>query len=69
MSRRLTRSARRGVDSLFGCFAVEVFVVCFRIGTGMVYDAVPMIRRRIERIELQRDVTGINDIVIHPSRY
>src|ERR1017187_8563924 len=68
MSRRLTRSARRGVDSLFRCFAVEVFVVCLRIGTGVVYDAVPMIRRRIERIELQWDIAGIDDVVFHPTR-
>src|SRR5665213_2233653 len=64
----LTRSPRRTVDSLFSCFAVEVLVVGFRIGTGMVYDAVPMIRRRIKRIELQWDIAGIDDVVIHPSR-
>ena len=41
------------VDSLFRRFAVEVFVVGLRVGAGMVDDAVAMIRRRIERIELQ----------------
>src|SRR5450759_3326709 len=46
----LRRSARRAVDSLFRRFAVEVLVVGFRLGAGMVDDAVPMIRRRIERI-------------------
>ena len=45
-----------------------MLVVGLRIGTGMVYDAVPMIRRRIERIELQWDIAGIDDVVIHPSR-
>ena len=44
----------RGVaDSLFRRFAVEVFVVGLRVGAGMVDDAVPMIRGRINRIELQ----------------
>ena len=47
------RSARRAVDSLFRRFAVEVLVVGLRVLAGMVDDAVPMIRRRIERIELQ----------------
>src|ERR1035441_5556767 len=64
----LTRSPRRTVDSLFSCFAVEVLVVGFRIGTGMVYDAVPMIRRRIKRIKLQWDISGIDDVMIPPSR-
>src|SRR5664280_1072124 len=56
------------VDSLFSSFAVEVLVVGLRFGTGMVYDAVSMIRRRIERIELHWDIAGIDDVVIHPSR-
>jgi hypothetical protein len=60
--------AWREVDSLFRGFAVEVFVVCLRIGTRMVYDTIPMIRRRIERIELQWDTATIDDVVIHPSR-
>ena len=37
---------------LFRGFAVEVFFVGFRLGTGMVDDAVAMIGRRVERIEL-----------------
>jgi len=61
-------STRLPVDSLFRCFAVEVFVVGFRFGAGMVDDAVPMIRRRIERIELQWNTAGIDDVVIRPSR-
>ena len=32
------------VGSLFRRFAIEVLVVGFRIGAGMVDDAVPMIR-------------------------
>jgi hypothetical protein len=56
------------VDSLFRRFAIEVFVVCLRIGAGMVDDAVPMIRRRIKRIELQWNTAGIDDVVIRPSR-
>ena len=56
------------VDSLFRRFAVEVLVVGLRVGAGMVDDAVPMIRGRIERIELQWNTAGIDDVVIHPSR-
>jgi hypothetical protein len=38
------------VYSLFGRFAVEVLVIGLRFGAGMVDDAVPMIRGRIERV-------------------
>src|SRR5450759_2924753 len=34
----------------------------------MVEDAVPMIRRCIERIKLQWNTAGIDDVVIRPSR-
>src|SRR5665811_203644 len=61
-------SPRRPVDSLFRRLAVEVFVVGLRVGAGMVEDAVPMIRRRIERIELQWTTAGIDDVVIRPGR-
>ena len=54
--------------TLFSRLAVEVFRVGLRVGAGMVDDAVPMIRRRIERIELQRNTAGIDDVVIGPSR-
>src|ERR1017187_7445012 len=33
----------------------------------MVDDAVPMIRRRIDRIELQWNTAGIDDVVIRPG--
>ena len=56
------------VDSLLRRLAVEVFVVGLRVVAGMVDDAVPMIRRRIERVELQRNTAGIDDVVIRPSR-
>jgi len=42
-----------------------VLVVGLRVVTGMVDDAVPMIRGRIERIELQWNTAGIDDVVIH----
>jgi len=45
-----------------------VLVVRVRLGAGMVDDAVPMIRRRIEGVELQRNSAGINDVVIRPCR-
>ena len=43
-------AAGYAVGSLFRRFAIEAFVVGFRIGAGMVDNAVPMIRRRIERM-------------------
>jgi len=49
-------------------FAVEVFVVGLRVVASMVDDAVPMIRRRIEGIELQGNIAGIDDVVIRSSR-
>src|SRR5450759_4832247 len=54
--------------ALFRRFAVEVLVVGLRFGAGMVDDAVPMIRRRIKRIELQWCSASIDDVVIRPSR-
>ena len=53
---------------LFRRFAVEVLVVGLCIGAGMVDDAVPMIRRRVERIELQWNTAGVDYVVIRPSR-
>ena len=47
------RPGKRPVDSLFRRFTIEVFIVGLRIRAGMVNDAVPMIRRRIERVKLQ----------------
>src|ERR1035437_8159207 len=62
------RSARPAGDFLFSRFAVEVLVVRVRLGAGMVDDAVPVIRRRIEGVELQRNSAGINAVVIRPCR-
>jgi hypothetical protein len=45
-----------------------VFGVGLRVVAGIVDDAVPMIRRRIERIELQWNIAGIDDVVIGSSR-
>jgi hypothetical protein len=45
-----------------------MLVVGFRISAGVVDNAVSMIRRRIERIELQWSTAGIDDVVIRPSR-
>ena len=56
------------MKSLFRRFTVEVLVVCVRVGAGPVDNAVPMIWRRIERIELQGNTAGIDDVVIRPSR-
>jgi hypothetical protein len=43
-------------------------MVALRVDASMVHDAVPMIRRRIERIELQWNTAGVDDVVIRPSR-
>ena len=61
-------SARRAVNSLFRRFAVKVLVVGLRLAAGTVDDAVPMIRRRIERVELQWNTARIDDVVIRASR-
>ena len=45
-----------------------MLVVGLRVGVGTVNDAVPVIRRRIERIEFQRNIASIDDVVIRPSR-
>jgi hypothetical protein len=41
--------------------------VLLRIGAGVVDDAVPMIRRRIERVELQGNAAHIDDVVLRPG--
>ena len=45
-----------------------MFVVGLRVGASMVNNAVSMIWRRIERIKLQGNIAGIDDVVIGPSR-
>ena len=60
--------AQRAVNSLFRRFTIEVFVVRFRIGAGRVDNAVPMVRRRIERIELQWTRAGVDDVVDPPQQ-
>jgi hypothetical protein len=56
------------IDSLLRRLAVEVFAVGLRVVAGMVDDAVPMIWRRVERVELEWDTAGIDDVVIRSSR-
>ena len=45
-----------------------MLVVGLGILSGMMDDAIPMIRRRIERIEFQWSTAGIDDVVIRPGR-
>ena len=45
-----------------------MFIVRLRVGTSMVDDAVPMIRRCIERIKLQWNAPGIDDVVLGAGR-
>ena len=61
------RGARRSVDSLFRRFAVKMLVVRLRFVARMVDDAIPMIRGRVERIELHWSTAGVDDVVIRPS--
>ena len=63
----LRRSVRRAVDSLFRCIAVEVLLIGLRLVSGMVDDTIPMIRRRIDRIELHWNTAGIDDVVFRPG--
>ena len=60
--------AWHAVNILFSRFAIEVLVVGLGILSGMMDDAVPMVRRRIERIEFQWNTAGIDDIVLRPGR-
>ena len=51
---------------LFRGFAVEVLVVSFGVGVGGMNNAVTVIGRSIERVKFQRNISGIDDIVISP---
>src|SRR5450759_5552411 len=64
----LCSSTWRVVQSLLRRFAVEVLVVDLRLVASMVDDAIPMIRRRIERVQLHGYSPGIDDVVICSSR-
>jgi len=54
--------------ALFRGFAVEVLVVGFGVGAGGMNNAVTVVGRSIERVKLQRNISGIDDIVIGPGR-
>jgi hypothetical protein len=73
LEKKFARSsvASRSVDALrplFGRLAVEVLMVGLGVLPRMVDNAVAMIGRRIERVELQRNTGGIDDVVIRPRR-
>ena len=53
---------------LFRGLAVEMFVVGLCVVAGVVDDAVSMIRRRIERVELQWSTARIDNVMFGPSR-
>lgn len=53
---------------LFSRLSVKLFVVSLRICAGMVDDAVSVIGRRVNRVELEWDTASIDDIVIRPGR-
>jgi hypothetical protein len=52
--------------TLFGRLAVEVFLIRIRFGACTVHNAVPMIRWRVDRVQLHRNTASIDDIVICP---
>ena len=58
----------RRTHKSFRRLAVKVFVVRLRIPAGMVDSAVSVIGRRVDRVELEWDTAGIDDVVIRPSR-
>lgn len=62
--RQLRDISQRSIRFLFRCFIVEVFVILFRFGACMVDNAIPMIRRRIGRIELERNIASTENVVI-----
>src|SRR5450631_412410 len=45
-----------------------MFLVRLRVSASMVDNAIPKIRRHVERIELHWDSSGIDDVAIRPSR-
>jgi len=50
-------------EDLFSCLAAEMFAVGFRVATGMMDDAIAVIRQRVTRIELQWNIAGVYDVV------
>ena len=44
-----------------GRLPLKMLGVLLRVGAGVMDDAIPMVRRRIERVELQRCRAGIDD--------
>ena len=46
-----------------------MFLVRLRVSAGTVNDAVAMIRRRIEGIEIHGNAAGIDDVVLGPSSF
>ena len=45
-----------------------MLAVGLRVVARLVHNAVPMIRRRVKRVQLQRNTAGIDDVVIRPGR-
>jgi len=45
-----------------------MFLVRLRVSASVVDNSIPMIRRRVKRVELHWDSAGIDDVVIRPGR-
>jgi len=58
------RSNQVPEDSLFTRSSVEVFTVGLRICAGRVDHSVSIVRRCIQRVELERNVPGVDDVSI-----
>lgn len=52
----------------FRRLAVKVFAVSLRLPAGTVDNAVSVIGRRVDCVELEWDTASIDDVVIRPSR-
>ena len=52
----------------FRRLTVEMFLVRLRFEAGMVDNAVPMIGRRIERMDPQWNTVGIDAVALSPGR-
>jgi hypothetical protein len=58
-----TAADRDPLGYLFRGLSIEVFAVGLCIAACKVNDAVAMIRRRVQRVELQGDGAGVDDVV------
>ena len=61
-------SSRRRNSILFGRLAIEFLVVSLGIVAAVMDHAIPVIGRRIDRVQLEWGSAGIDNVVSCPSR-